>query len=132
MRLPPAVPVLKSDPLASSRGYKLAALVHRTKQLGLKYKFSLLILLIRLVRLVVLPAHSVFTLLAADIPYDVFARRHVALVGGAFVYIDDFGEEVGFAVLAAEVLVKVSRCQLLDFKTERKRLRWESGARTRM
>ena len=79
-------------------------LVHCTQQLRLQYELPLLVLLVLLIRLIVLPPHRLLALFAADIPHQVFSRRHVALVCGAFFDVDDFGEEEGFAVLAAEVL----------------------------
>jgi hypothetical protein len=42
------------------------------------------------------------------VAHDVAAGRHVALVGFRFGDVDDLVEEVGFAVLAAEVLGMMS------------------------
>lgn len=79
-------------------------LLDLTQQLSLQDELALLILLRRLVRAVVLPPDGSLTLPAADIAHDVATRRHVALVGLAQLDVDDDVEEVGFAVLAAEVL----------------------------
>ena len=79
-------------------------LINRAQQLRLQYKFPLLVLLRRLVRLVVLPSHRLVTLPAHDVPYEMPARRHIAFCGFRLRDIHDSVEEVGFAVLAAEVL----------------------------
>ena len=79
-------------------------LIHRTQQLRLQYEFPFLVLLRRLKRLVVLPPHRLLALPAHYVPHDVPARRHVAFVGVRLRNVDDGVEEVGFAVLAAEVL----------------------------
>jgi len=73
------------------------------KQLGLKNKLPLLILLTTLKRLIVLPAHRLVTLPTTNIPHDMSARRHVSLGGFAGGDVHDVVEEVGFAVLAAEI-----------------------------
>ena len=78
--------------------------VHIAKQLGLQDVLPLLVLLARLERLVVLPAHRLLALAARDVPHDVPARRHVTLAGVARRDVDDVVKEVCFAVLAAEVL----------------------------
>lgn len=87
----------------------LGKLIHRTQQLGLEYELALLVLLARLVRLVVLPPHRLLALPAHDVPDDVPARRHVAFCGVGLRDVHDGVEEVGFAVLAAEVLLRRSR-----------------------
>ena len=79
-------------------------LINRAQQLRLQYEFPLLVLLRRLVGLVVLPSHRLVTLPAHDVPYEMPARRHIALCGFRLRDIHDSVEEVGFAVLAAEVL----------------------------
>lgn len=88
--------------LASS--FSRSSLINRAQQFGLQDVLPLLVLLRRLVRLVVLPAHRLLALTAADIPHHVAAGRHVALYGIGLRDVDDGGEEVGFTVLAAEVL----------------------------
>lgn len=70
----------------------------------LKYEPPFLVLLAALKRLVVLPANNLVALLAGDVADDVAACGHVAFCGVRGGYVDDVGEEVGFAVLAAEVL----------------------------
>ncbi|QSZ35208.1 hypothetical protein DSL72_008075 [Monilinia vaccinii-corymbosi] len=79
-------------------------LTNITKQLRLQNKLALLVLLTRLIRLVVFPAHRLVAPLTHDIAHDVSTRSHVAFGGIAGHDIDDEAEEVGFAVLAAEVL----------------------------
>lgn len=75
-----------------------------TEQLGLENELALLVLLARVVGLVVRPAHIVLALATEDVPHDVSARRHVPLVRLPGGDVHDRVEEVGFAVLAAEVL----------------------------
>ena len=79
-------------------------LIHRTQQLRLQYELAFFVLLRRLVRLVVLPPHRLLTLPAHYIPHDVPTGRHVAFAGVRLRNVHDGVEEVGFAVLAAEVL----------------------------
>jgi len=74
-----------------------------TQQLSLEYELSLFVLLTRLESFVILPANRLFTLLAVYIANDVAARCHVSLARVAFSNVNDAVEEVGFAVLAAEV-----------------------------
>lgn len=81
-------------------------LVNRTQQLRLQYIFPLLILLTLLIRLIVLPPHRLFALLARNIPHDMPSRSHIAFGTFALRGVDDGVEEVGFAVLAAEILSK--------------------------
>lgn len=76
----------------------------RAEELSLKNVLALLVLLRGLVRLVVLPADGLLALPARDVAHDVPAGRHVALAGLALGDVDNRVEEVGLAVLAAEVL----------------------------
>ena len=80
--------------------------IHSGQELRLQDELALLVLLRSLVRLVILPPHRLFALSAVDIPYEVPPRRHVALHGFCLGDVYDGGEEVGFAVLAAEGLVE--------------------------
>ena len=75
-----------------------------TKQLRLQYKLPFLILLATLKRLIVFPSHGLIALSAGDISHYVSSRRHVAFGSITCGYVDDVVEEVGFAVLAAEIL----------------------------
>lgn len=75
-----------------------------TQQLDLEDEFALLVLLRRLVGFIVLPANNILTVTAADVADNVAAGRHVTLDWLALGDVDDGVEEVGFAVLAAEVL----------------------------
>lgn len=105
---------IKAPPPATSRNEKL---IHRAEQLGLEYELAFLVLLARLVRLVVLPAHRLLALPAHDVAHNVPARRHVALRGVGLRDVHDAAEEVGFAVLAAEVLYarKEERLSAMQF-----------------
>lgn len=53
--------------------------VDRAQQLRLQDVFPLLILLRRLIRLIILPAHCLLALSTHDIPHHMPASRHVAL-----------------------------------------------------
>jgi hypothetical protein len=75
-----------------------------TQQFLLQDILSLLILLRALVRSIVLPPDNLSTLTTCNISNQVTAGGHVALAGLALLDVDDGVEEVGFAVLAAEVL----------------------------
>lgn len=77
--------------------------IHITKQLLLQNIFSLFVLLRALVSAVVFPAHDLFALTTADVADDVSACGHVAFGGFALEGVYDGVEEVGFAVLAAEI-----------------------------
>lgn len=79
-------------------------LIDLTQQLLLQDIFPFLVLFGALVRAVVLPADNLFALTTADVADDVTAGGHVAFAGFALLDVDDAVEEVGFAVLAAEVL----------------------------
>ena len=87
------------------------SLINLTQQLRLQNELPLFVLLAIFIRLIVFPSHCLFALPAADIPNDMAPRCHVALIGFAVDDVDDFAEEVGFAVLAAEVLVVGQRGQ---------------------
>ena len=86
----------------------MASSVDLAQQLGLEDELALLVLLRLLVGLVVLPADDAQTLLALDVAHQVSPRRHVALAGLALLDVDDRVEEVGLAVLAAEVLLALA------------------------
>ena len=77
---------------------------HSAEQLSLEDEFALLVLFRCFVRFVVLPTDCLFALAALNITYNVSTCRHVALAGLALCDVDDAVEEVGFAMLAAEVL----------------------------
>ena len=83
------------------------------QQLCLQDKLPLLILLTAFERLIVLPPHRLIALSARNIPHNMSARCHVALGGFAGCDVYDIIEEVGFAMLAAEVLLAVSCLSLL-------------------
>lgn len=75
-----------------------------TQQLLLQNELPLLILLCILIRLIILPSHHLSTLLTCDITHDMAAGGHVTLAGFALLDVDHGVEEVGFAMLAAEIL----------------------------
>lgn len=85
-----------------------------TQKLGLQYKLPLLIFLTALKSLIILPPYRLVALSASNIPYNMSAGGHVAFRGFACGYIYDVVEEVGFAVLAAEIL---QVCQSTMVKT---------------
>jgi hypothetical protein len=76
-----------------------------TQQLLLQNVLALLILLRALVRAIVLPPDHLTALSASNISHQVAAGGHVTLASLTLLDIDDGVEEVGFAVLAAEVLL---------------------------
>ena len=84
--------------------YRPPTLINLTQQLLLQNKLILLILFRTLVRAIVLPPDDLLALAAGDVAHDVAAGGHVALGGLALLHVDAGVEEVGFAVLAAEVL----------------------------
>lgn len=91
-------------PLSSFVRAHALRLTDVTEQLGLEDELALLVLLARLVRLIVFPADGLLALLAGDVAHDMAARRHAALRRLARLDVDHAVEEVGLAVLAAEVL----------------------------
>jgi len=88
---------------SSSEEVEREKLSNITKQLRLKNELPLLIFLTTLKRLIVFPSHGITTLPALYVADDVSASRHVSLGGFAGCYVDDVVEEVGFAVLTAEI-----------------------------
>lgn len=85
----------------------MTGLADVAEQLGLEDELALLVLLARLVGLVVLPSDRLLALLARDVAHDVAPRRHAALRRLARVDVDDRVEQVGLAMLTAEVLFSV-------------------------
>lgn len=79
-------------------------LINRTEQIRLQNVFSLLVFLAGLECLVVFPPDRFLALPAVDVPHQVSAGRHVPLDSFRLGNIDDGVEEVGLAVLTAEVL----------------------------
>jgi hypothetical protein len=105
----------------------MAGSVDLAQQLGLEDELALLVLLRLLVGLVVLPADDAQTLLALDVAHQVSPRRHVALAGLALLDVDDRVEEVGLAVLAAEVLLALAT-DVGPFREDGKEAeRWKAG-----
>lgn len=75
-----------------------------TQQLLFQNVFTLLVLLRALIGTVVLPPYDLFALSTAHVPDHMASRGHVTLAGFALLHIDDAVEEVGFPVLAPEIL----------------------------
>ncbi len=92
--------------------------MHSAQELRLQYIHSFFVFLRLLVRLVVLPADCLLALLAADVANDMSARCHAALGRFGLVDVDDRFEEIGFAMLAAEVLVR-EQVSMLDIEEGR-------------
>ena len=57
------------------------SLIHRTQQLRLQDEFSLLVLFTWFICFIVLPPHSLLTLPARYIPYDMPAGSHIPFCG---------------------------------------------------
>lgn len=84
--------------------FTLLNLIDSAKELRLQYELPLFVLLALLICLVVLPPHRLLALPAGNVPYHMTTGGHIAFVGFSFFDVDDLVEEVGFAMLAAEVL----------------------------
>jgi len=78
--------------------------INRAQQLRLQNILPLLVLLRALKCLIVLPPHRLLALPAVDIPDYVPPCCHVALDGFGLRDVNNGVEEVGFAMLAAEIL----------------------------
>jgi len=74
-----------------------------TQQLGLQYELVFLVLLAALESLVIFPADRLLALLALYIAHNVASGSHVALARIAGCDVHDIVEEVGFAMLTAEI-----------------------------
>jgi hypothetical protein len=96
---------------------------YHAEQLTLENEFPFLILLRCLIGLVVLPPHCLIAVFAFDVSHDVSSRRHVPLHGFGLLDVDNSREEVGFAMLAAEVaryyIVKVGEVGFAVLRGER-------------
>lgn len=84
------------------------------EELFLKDEFALFVFLAALVRLVVLPPHSLFALSAGDVTNYMSTGSHAALDSLRLGDVDDVVEEVGFAMLAAEVLDDTRRLATVE------------------
>lgn len=76
------------------------------QQLGFQDVFALLVLLTALECLVILPSNCLVALLTCNVTHDMASSSHVPLGGLTLNHVDNGIEEVGFAMLAAEVLLK--------------------------
>ena len=83
-----------------------ANLCNLAQQLGFQDVFALLVLLTTLESLVILPSNGLVALLTRNISHDMTSSGHVSLGGLTLNHVDNGIEEVGFTVLAAEVLPK--------------------------
>lgn len=83
-------------------------LAHDAEQFLFQDELALLVFLARLVCLVILPPYRFLALSAGNIAHDVSAGGHAALDGLGLGDIHNVIEEVGFAVLAAEILYSMS------------------------
>lgn len=81
-------------------------LVHLAEQLLLQDELALLVFFGALEGLVILPPDDFFALPTGDVAHGVFASGHIAITRVGGLDVDDAVEEIGFAVLAAEVLRK--------------------------
>ena len=79
-------------------------LIDRTKQVRFQNVFPLLVLLAGFVRLVILPPDGLLALPAVNVPHQVSPGRHVPLDSFRLGDVHNGVEEVGFAMLTAEVL----------------------------
>jgi hypothetical protein len=79
-----------------------------TQQLCFENKLALFVLLARLKGLIILPSHCLFALFAKDVADDMSTGCHVSLARFPLGDVYDAIEEVGFAMLAAEVLLQYS------------------------
>ena len=95
-----------------SRGHQLrklkANLCNLAQQLSFQDVFALLVLLTALECLVILPSNCLVALLTRNVSYDMASCGHVPLGGLTLNHVDNGIEEVGLAVLAAEVLQKIA------------------------
>ncbi len=90
----------------------------RAEQLRLQDEFTLLVLLIRFICLVILPADRLFALPAMNVTHDVPACGHVALIRLRLGHIDDAIEQICLSMLAPEVLLQVS-CRVSNVRVKR-------------
>ena len=105
LKSPPTSPIPLGPPTFPHFSQPLK---HLHKQLGLQDIFALLVLLTRLIRLIVLPSHRLLALPTRNIPHYVSSGSHVAFGGFGLGDVYDGIEEVGFTVLAAEVLMRLA------------------------
>jgi len=84
-----------------------ANLCNLAQQFGFQDVFALLVLLTTLESLVILPSNCLVALLTRNISHDMASGGHVSLGGLTLNHVDNGIEEVGFTVLAAEVLRKL-------------------------
>jgi hypothetical protein len=78
--------------------------INTTNQPFLQYIFPLFIFLRRLKGTIIFPTHDFFTLSTADIADYVAAGGHVSFCGFGAEGVDYCAEEVGFSMLASEIL----------------------------
>jgi hypothetical protein len=102
-------------------GYTVT-LTHDTQQLFLKNELALLVFLTALICFVVLPSYCFLALSAVDVAHDMFSRCHVTFDGIGLSDVHNIIEEVGFAMLAAEIptynVIIVCKVRLASFAAE--------------
>lgn len=83
--------------------------IHLTQQFLFQNVFSLFVFFRRFICSIVLPPDNLFALSTVNVAYHVSACRHVTFSRFALLDVYDAVEEIGFPVLAAEVLFLVFR-----------------------
>jgi hypothetical protein len=111
-------------------GYTVT-LTHDTQQLFLKNELALLVFLTALICFVVLPSYCFLALSAVDVAHDMFSRCHVTFDGIGLSDVHNIIEEVGFAMLAAEIL-EVWGQRVLGRQRDSITLKEEGGKHTRL
>lgn len=90
--------------------------IHLTQQFLFQNVFSLFVFFRRFICSIVLPPDNLFALSTVNVAYHVSACRHVTFSRFALLDVYDAVEEIGFPVLAAEVLCLVFREEGVSYK----------------
>lgn len=110
----PVIPDPRKTPTyAINFGKLMASLCNLAEQLGFQYVFALLVLLTTLECLVILPSNCLVALFTRNVSHDVASGGHVPFSGLTLNHVDNGIEEVGFAMLAAEVLPELQSVKLM-------------------
>ena len=94
----------RSRPYPEARRSRPCPLTHDAQQLLLQNELALLVFLTALVCLVVLPPYRLLALPAVDVAHNVSSGGHVTFDRIGLCGVHNVIEEVGFAMLAAEIL----------------------------
>lgn len=89
--------------------------IHLTQQFLFQNVFSLFVFFRRFICSIVLPPDNLFALSTVNVAYHVSACRHVTFSRFALLDVYDAVEEIGFPVLAAEVLFLVFREECVSY-----------------